>query len=52
MVNKRDLDRKIDAAYYGYRDEEDGILVPVEQNLEAQGSVPLHTVTSINHVIK
>lgn len=29
--------KDVDAEYYGYRDEDDGILVPLEQEYEKQG---------------
>lgn len=29
--------KEIDADYYGYRDEDDGVLVPLEQEYEKQG---------------
>ncbi len=29
--------KDIDADYYGYRDEDDGILVPLEQDAEKEG---------------
>lgn len=29
--------KDIDAEYYGYRDEDDGVLVPLEQEYEKQG---------------
>lgn len=29
--------KKIDADYYGYRDEDDGVLVPLEKNAEKEG---------------
>lgn len=38
-TDKRELTRNIDATYYGFRDEEDGTLVPVELKLEAEGNV-------------
>ena len=31
--------KDIDAEYYGYRDEDDGALVPLEQEYEKQGIV-------------
>lgn len=34
---RAELMRDIDAEYYGYRDEDDGILVPLEQEYEKQG---------------
>lgn len=32
-----ELMKDIDAEYYGYRDEDDGVLVPLEQEYEKQG---------------
>lgn len=32
-----ELAKKVDADYYGYRDEEDGIIVPLEQEEEKKG---------------
>ena len=29
--------KDIDADYYGYRDEDDGVLVPLEQEQEREG---------------
>lgn len=34
--------KEIDAEYYGYRDEDDGVLVPLEQEYEKQGRTLLH----------
>jgi len=34
--NRYELFRRIDMDYYGYRDEEDGILAPLEEKAEAQ----------------
>ena len=31
--------KDIDADYYGYRDEDDGVLVPLEQEQEKEGSL-------------
>jgi hypothetical protein len=32
-----DLMKNIDADYYGYRDEDDGVLIPLEQEHEKEG---------------
>lgn len=32
-----ELAKGVDADYYGYRDEEDGIIVPLEQEEEKKG---------------
>ncbi len=32
-----DLVKYVDADYYGYRDEEDGVIVPLEQEAERKG---------------
>lgn len=37
--NRYELFRRIDMDYYGYRDEEDGILVPLETKAEAEALV-------------
>lgn len=34
---RAELMKEIDAEYYGYRDEDDGMLVPLEQEYEKQG---------------
>ena len=34
---RSELARFVDADYYGYRDEEDGIIVPLEQEQEKKG---------------
>lgn len=34
---RAELMKSIDAEYYGYRDEEDGILEPLEQEHEKKG---------------
>lgn len=31
--------REIDAVYYGYMDDEDGILMPLEQEEETKGNI-------------
>ena len=38
------LYKDVDADYYGYRDEDDGVLVPLEQDLEKEGWFPLKEV--------
>lgn len=35
---RAELMKDIDADYYGYRDDDDGILTPLEQNEERQGT--------------
>lgn len=41
---RAELMKDIDADYYGYRDEDDGVLVPLEQEYEKQGGqVQLNT---------
>ena len=37
-----ELAKNVDADYYGYRDEEDGIIVPLEQEEEKQGTYSMH----------
>ena len=32
-----ELYKDVDADYYGYRDEDDGVLVPLEQDVEKEG---------------
>ena len=32
-----ELSRNVDADYYGYRDEDDGVIVPLEQEVEKKG---------------
>ena len=34
---RSELAKLVDADYYGYRDEEDGIIVPLEQEMEEKG---------------
>lgn len=34
---RAEMMKEIDADYYGYRDEDDGVLVPLEQEYEKQG---------------
>lgn len=36
--------KDIDAEYYGYRDEDDGVLVPLEQEYEKHGT--FHYISS------
>lgn len=31
--------KEVDAEYYGYRDEDDGVLLPLEAQYEKQGSI-------------
>lgn len=38
---RAELAKHVDADYYGYRDEEDGIIVPLEQEEESKGEVSL-----------
>ncbi len=35
--NRGELAKCVDADYYGYRDEEDGVIVPLEQEAERKG---------------
>jgi len=37
-----ELMREIDADYYGYRDDDDGILIPREQEHERKGKIEFH----------
>ena len=39
-----ELYKDVDAGYYGYRDEDDGVLVPLEQDLEKEGWFSLKEV--------
>ena len=34
-----ELSKNVDADYYGYRDEDDGVIVPLEQEQENKGGV-------------
>lgn len=34
---RADLMRDVDADYYGYRDDDDGLLMPLEQEAEKEG---------------
>lgn len=36
---RAELMKDIDAEYYGYRDEDDGVLVPLEQEYEKEGKM-------------
>lgn len=38
--------KDIDADYYGYRDEDDGVIVPFEQEAEKKGSLGICTTQS------
>lgn len=38
--------KDIDAFYYGYGDEDDGVIVPLEMEAEKQGQFP-HVVKSL-----
>lgn len=40
---RSELAKLVDADYYGYRDEEDGIMVPLEQEQEKIGKVDFIT---------
>ena len=33
--------RNVNADYYGYRDEDDGIILPLEEEAEKQGNLPM-----------
>ncbi len=35
--NRGELAKFVDADYYGYRDEDDGLIVPIEQEEEKRG---------------
>ena len=35
---RAELMKDIDADYYGYRDEDDGLIVPLEQEMEKKGN--------------
>jgi Isy1-like splicing family len=39
-----ELMREIDADYYGYRDDDDGILIPREQEHERKGKIEFHVL--------
>ena len=36
---RADLMRDVDADYYGYRDDDDGLLLPLEQEAEKEGNL-------------
>jgi hypothetical protein len=38
-IKPEELIQRVDADYYGYRDEEDGILMRYEIKLEAKGTI-------------
>ena len=40
---RAELMKDIDADYYGYRDDDDGILTPLEQNEERRGDSDVHS---------
>lgn len=40
--------KDIDADYYGYRDEDDGLIVPLEQEVEKKGIVKHFIFTAIS----
>jgi hypothetical protein len=40
---RAELMKDIDADYYGYRDDDDGILTPLEQNEERRGDNAVHS---------
>lgn len=40
---RAELMKDIDADYYGYRDDDDGILTPLEQNEERIGENAVHS---------
>lgn len=37
--SRAELMKDIDADYYGYRDDDDGILIPLEQEAEKEGKL-------------
>lgn len=39
---RAELMKEIDAEYYGYRDEDDGVLVPLEQEEERSGNITVY----------
>lgn len=46
---RAELMKDIDADYYGYRDDDDGILTPLEQNEERRGTAyPLFLMQSLD----
>lgn len=57
---RADLMRDVDADYYGYRDDDDGILIPLELEAEKEGKYILlafqpcfarESLTSLTHLI-
>jgi hypothetical protein len=54
---RAELYKDVDADYYGYRDEDDGVLVPIEQEVEKEGkwhiihciSIFILTVTTMHY---
>lgn len=40
--SRAELMKDIDADYYGYRDDDDGILIPLEQEAEKEGMFLTH----------
>lgn len=38
---RAELMKDVDAEYYGYRDEDDGVLLPLETQYEKQGGIIL-----------
>ena len=38
---RAELMKEVDAEYYGYRDEDDGVLLPLESQYEKQGEIIL-----------
>lgn len=36
---RADLMRDVDADYYGYRDDDDGLLIPLEKEAEKEGEI-------------
>lgn len=43
---RAELMKDIDADYYGYRDEEDGILIPLEREEEQKAILALESLNS------
>ena len=37
--SRAELHRSVDADYYGYRDDEDGVLAPLELAVEQKGTI-------------
>ena len=46
--SRAELMKDIDADYYGYRDDDDGILIPLEQEAEKEGNLKL--TSSVLHI--